>query len=110
MLFQVDSKFDQNSICLCGGFYYCKSTEKTIELFNTKNLNKNIYQKEQPYLNDYIFKNNILIDVLDRKLFPNGSFWYEYSEKIKDKSYIVHFNWTKEDKMKIMKKYDLLFI
>ena len=110
MLFQVDSKYDQESICLCGGFHYCKSTEKTIDLFNTNNLDKNIYQKEQPYINDFIMKNRIPVGLLDRTLFPNGSFWYEYSEKIKDKAYIVHFNWTKENKMEIMKKYNLLFI
>ena len=110
MLFQVDSKYDQNSICLCGGFYYCKSTENTIELFNTKNLDKNVYQKEQPYLNDFIFKNKIPINILDRNLFPNGSYWYEYNNKIKNDCFIVHFNWTKEDKKDVMKRYNLYYI
>jgi len=110
MIFQVDSKWDQESICLCGGFYYCRSNPKTIKLFDSRNVDRKIFDREQTYINSAVQSFGLNVGIFPRELFPNGSYWYQHSSRIKDLSYVVHFNWTKEDKKSLMKRYNLWFV
>ena len=68
-----------------------KSSEKTIEFFNTDNISKEEILTglhDQKYINENKHLLNYLKLPLD--LFPNGPHFYLYSKKLQP--FIIHFN------------------
>jgi len=94
---------------LCGGFMLIKSSTKTRELFNPKNLDLdyiiNLPSHDQTYLNQK--KEGFKYKYLDLNKFPNGAYYYNF---ICDPS-IIHFNYViGNSKKKIMKRYGEWYI
>jgi len=78
---------------------FLKSNDTTLELFETKDINRNEFICDQPYLNSK--KDLINYRVLSQEYFPAGKFYYENYVNIYP--WIIHFNWSigtkKIDKM-----------
>ena len=83
----------------CAGFMFLKSNDTTLELFETKDINRDEFICDQPYLNSK--KDLLNYRVLSQEYFPAGKFYYENCETISP--WIIHFNWSfgnkKIDKM-----------
>ena len=108
IIIQNDS-CDDNTDKLCSGFMFIKSTEKTLELFNPKNVAKFVRQNwdDQVYINN--IKNNLKFRKLPLQLFPNGGYYYKNFNKIKPM--MIHFNWLiGHNKQKMMKKFNYWFL
>ena len=89
----------------CAGFMFLKSNDKTIQLFDTKDIDMDKFKCDQSYLNSK--KDCINYRVLSPELFPVGCFYYDNYETIAP--WIIHFNWIignkKIDKMYFHKKW-----
>lgn len=93
--------------CVCCGFMFIKSSDKTLKLFdfNCCNMDVTSTWKEQPYINNKIKTLGINVTLLDKLLFPNGYIYYNHTDKIIN-PYLIHFNWVIGDEKKtLMKKY-----
>ena len=93
ILIQNDTLENNDSCNLCSGFMFIKSNEKTLEIFNPKNIEnkRNIVGwDDQVYINE--IKNNLKYKKLPLELFPNGRFYYNNYKEIQP--YIIHFNWV----------------
>lgn len=79
---------------LCTGFYMVKSSDLTIDLFDTsKKLILNGEQSDQNYIHTKLQLDkysNLKIHKLNQDVFPNGYRWYKWHYKL-DPS-IVHYN------------------
>jgi len=85
----------------CSGFIYIKSNEKTKNIFNPDNINKNSFINDQNYIRSQLKK--IKYNVLDLELFPNGKYFRLYKPK---NPYLIHFNHdVGKHKIERMKKY-----
>ena len=92
---------------ICTGFLFINSNEVTKKYFNPKNVDFNIYRRDdQVYVNS--MKENMKYKYLPKKLFPNGAYFYDYQPK---DPYLIHFNCVlghkKKDKMKYYNKWYL---
>ena len=94
---------------LCSGFMFIKSSEKTIEVFNPKSVEKDIKPGwgDQNYINK--IKNQLKVAVLPLQLFPNGRYYYRSHDPSFDvdckEPMMIHFNWLRghEKKEKMIK-------
>ena len=89
ILIQNNSDLD-----LCAGFMFIKSSDITINLFETKNIDINEFKCDQSYINSnkYLYK----YKRLPEELFPAGRFYYENNKNIYP--FIIHFNWIRGNK------------
>ncbi len=108
---QNDTIDDKDYANCCTGFMYIRSNNVTMKYFECES--KEALEKykdagliipfDQSYFNKYI-KPYINLYLLPLDIFPNGRYFYNYSEQIKDSIVMVHFNWVighmKQDKMK----------
>ena len=89
----------------CAGFMFLKSNDKTIQLFDTKDIDMDKFKCDQSYLISK--KDCISYRVLPPELFPVGCFYYDNYKTISP--WIIHFNWIignkKIDKMYFHKKW-----
>ena len=105
MVIQNDTLTDSDHNNLCSGFMFIKSSKKTIDIFDPKNVKK--YFKpgwgDQIYVNQ--IKSKLKFRTLPLDLFPNGQYYYLNNKKIKPM--MIHFNWVIGHKKKEkMKKYN----
>jgi hypothetical protein len=106
IVIQNDTLDDKDHTNLCSGFMFIKSSEKTIDLFDPKKVEK--YAKpgwgDQKYINKII--SNLKYKVLPLQLFPNGMYYYNNT---KLNPMMIHFNWLrgheKKEKMITHKKW-----
>ena len=95
---------------LCMGFFYLKSSDKTVDVFKPRHwifarLAASLWRMLQPHskititdqkhFNKYI-KHRLDIGILPRDLFPNG-FYYYNKDKIASDCYLIHFNYLVGD-------------
>ena len=85
---------NNNDLDLCAGFMFIKSSDITINLFETKNIDINEFKCDQSYINSnkYLYK----YKRLPEELFPAGRFYYENNKNIYP--FIIHFNWIRGNK------------
>jgi len=89
ILIQNNSDLD-----LCAGFMFIKSSDITINLFETKHIDINEFKCDQSYINSK--KNTYKYKRLPEELFPAGRFYYDNYENINP--FIIHFNWISGNK------------
>jgi hypothetical protein len=101
MVIQNDNLIDSNN--LCSGFMFIKSSKKIIDIFNPKNVEKDIKPGwgDQIYINK--IKSKLKYRTLPLHLFPNGRYYYRNIKKLKPM--MIHFNWVvgHEKKNKMIK-------
>ena len=92
LVIQNDALNNSNHNNLCSGFMFIRSNEKTINLFNPKNVEKDI----KPGWGDQLYINKIKTELkykpLTLQLFPNGKYYYDNSKKLQPM--MIHFNWV----------------
>ena len=84
---------------LCSGFFMLRSNEKTIKMFDPKNIEEKKTEKkwgDQKYLNN--IKKQMKFKRLPRELYPTGKVYYENADTIQP--YIIHFNYVVGHKKK----------
>ena len=115
LLIQNDTCKNSDNRVVCSGFMFIRSNEKTLNLFNPKNIVKSTKVKkwgDQVYVNE--IKKKLNFKTLPLELFPNGKYYYlnnEVLEKNSKKPYMIHFNWViGSKKKKKMKKYNKWYI
>lgn len=117
MWIQNDTYDDKDYRNVCSGFIYIRSNEITKKYFNIdipefqerydlckKHNNDQTYiiLFVLPYLNTHLLPLNT---------FPNGKYFYQFYDKIKDSVVLVHFNWVVgHEKKERMKKYNMWLI
>lgn len=109
MLIQNDTMFNNDTSVLCSGFMFIKSNNKTLDFFNPKNVYKFVKPgwDDQIYVNQFKYK--LIIDTLPLEYFPNGKYYYTYSNILYP--YLIHFNWLiGNEKKNKMLKYNKWFI
>jgi hypothetical protein len=111
---QNDSLEDNNYSNVCAGFLYIKSNDITKKYFNINTSECiNNYNECKKHNNDQTYINIFIKPYLNTKLFPlnlfpNGQYFYNYSEQIKDSIVMVHFNWVVGNmKKENMKQYNM---
>ena len=102
---QFDFNPDKDVNTLCAGFMLVNSNQKTLDLFNPKNvpgelLDRHYYFDDQKYINERISELNYKF--LDIKGYPNGAYFYKNFEKLSPK--IIHFNYLVGEAKKIKMK------
>ena len=109
LLIQNEMMSNNETDVLCSGFMFIKSTQNTISLFNTTNVEEFRSKTgwgDQLYVNDV--KHKMDYKVLPLELFPNGRFYYENHKTINP--FLVHFNWVKgHEKKEKMKTHEAWF-
>lgn len=116
MIIQNDTLSDSDNENLCSGFMFIKSSKKTIDIFNPKNIEKNAKPGwgDQIYINQN--KSKLRYKTLPLDLFPNGQYYYQSTDPLHYRYYLnfnkpmmIHFNWVvgheKKDKMKEYNKW-----
>lgn len=110
ILIQNENMSDNSSLYVCSGFMFIKSNEKTLKLFNPKEMvnNKNTAGwDDQCYVNQII--RELKYKVLPLELFPNGQYYYKNHSKMQP--YYIHFNYIvgheKKAKMQTFNKWYL---
>lgn len=108
---QNDTIYDNNFDNVCAGFLYVRSNKNTIKHFNVEIPEfEEIYNMcvkhtcDQTYINLYI-KPNLNVHLFPLNKFPNGKYFYNFEDKIRDTIVMVHFNWVvgheKKERMKL---------
>lgn len=117
MLIQNDSIYDNDYSNVCAGFLYVSSNEITKKYFNISNIeNTHKYNECMKFNNDQTFINMYIKSYMNTLLFPlckfpNGNYFYNFSDKIMDSAVMVHFNWVVgHEKQERMKKYGMWVI
>jgi hypothetical protein len=122
MLIQSDNGFNEHNNDpkkkLCTGFMYLKPNKNILNLFDPEKIilsgdGCNFVKDDQKYLNTILKNSNnkVKYNVLPRNEFPNGAYWYDKSNEIKDDIKIVHFNFIiGKEKLNKMKKYKMYFL
>ena len=119
MVIQNDTLSNYDNSNLCSGFMFIKSSEKTIDIFNPKNVKKYV----RPGWGDQIYINRIKHELkyrtLPLDLFPNGQYFYNSQKKnmfnimsnTKSNNMMIHFNWViGHEKQNRMKKYNKWYV
>lgn len=117
MWIQNDSMEENSFTNLCSGFMYIRSNDITKQYFNVEIPEfKERYKicskaaADQTYINLFIAP-YLNTHILPLNKFPNGQYFYNFNEQIKDLIVMVHFNWVvgheKKDKIK---KYNMWLI
>lgn len=112
---QNDSLTDNDYSNVCAGFMYVRSndiTKKYFECESAESIKK--YNEtglkppyDQAYFNKHI-KSYLNLHMFPLSEFPNGRYFYKFSEKIQDTIVMVHFNWIiGHEKKKRMQKYNM---
>ena len=117
MWIQNDTMDDNNKNWVCAGFIYVRSNENTQTRFNieipefTERYNQfTKHTCDQHYLNIFI-RPFLDVKVFPLNKFPNGNYFYNFSEQIKDSIIMVHFNWiVGHEKKERMRKYNMWLI
>ena len=111
---QNDAQKNNNTINMCTGYMYIKSSDRLIELYDCvsekgqqKYLTCAFDNNDQSYFNKFV-KPYCMFCALPLELYPNGKMFYENTEKIKDTAILIHFNWVQGHiKMAKMKEYKM---
>lgn len=92
MVIQNDTLSDSDCGNLCSGFMFIKSNNKTLDIFDPKNVEKYVKPgwDDQIYINKV--KNKLDFKVLPLELFPNGKYYYDNYKKLFPM--MIHFNWV----------------
>jgi hypothetical protein len=117
MWIQNDTCYDNSIENVCAGFMYIRSNETTQTYFNieipefTEKYNKfTAHTCDQHYLNIYI-KPFLHVRTLPLNKFPNGNYYYNFSDIIQNSIVMVHFNWiVGHEKKERMKKYNMWLV
>ena len=117
LVIQNDDRHDKTSrnpfhINLCTGFLLVRSTPDTLQTFNPQNMQEND-ACDQDYFNR-IKNESDSIFVLDRNLFPNGSWFLDRPgddfEERKQHAQMIHSNWRiGGEKVTAMKEHGLWY-
>jgi hypothetical protein len=117
MLIQNDGIRDDDYSNLCAGFLYVKTNDVTKKYFNIENTEFiAAYNQCMKHNNDQTYINTCIKPYLNTKLFPlnkfpNGNYFYNFSDKIMDSIVMVHFNWVVgHEKKERMKKYNMWLV
>lgn len=114
---QNDTPFDNDYSNICAGFMYVRSNDNTKIYFNintpeftTQYTECMKHNNDQTYLNLFV-KKHLNIHLFPLNKYPNGNYFYNFSDKIKDSIVMVHFNWVVgHEKKEKMKKYNMWLI
>lgn len=113
---QNDTIYDDNYQNLCTGFMYIRSNNSTKKYFNidypefTERYKYCTQAADQTYINLYVTK-YLNTKLLPLKYFPNGNYFYNFENNIKENNILVHFNWVVgHQKKERMKKYGMWLI
>jgi hypothetical protein len=117
MWIQNDTMDDNNINWVCAGFMYIRSNSNTLKHFNIEipefAERYNQFTKhtcDQHYLNIYI-RPFLDVKVFPLNKFPNGNYFYNFSDKIRESITMVHFNWiVGHEKRDRMKKYNMWLV
>ncbi len=114
MWIQNDTIYDNNFDNLCSGFMYVRSNSRTKMYFNIeipefseryKLCSK--HSADQTYINLFIAP-HLRVHLFPLNKFPNGNYFYNFGDNIKDSIVMVHFNWVVgHEKKERMKKYGM---
>jgi hypothetical protein len=117
MWIQNDTINDNNYTNICAGFLYIRTNDITKKYFNIQIPEfTSRYNECTKHNNDQTYLNSFIIPYLNVKLFPlnkfpNGNYFYNFSENIKDSIVMVHYNWiVGHEKKERMKKYNMWLI
>lgn len=98
------------SKAVCSGFFMLRSNEKTIKLFDPKNIEEKKTEHrwgDQKYVNQV--KNQMKYKRLPDELYPTGRVFYNNADTIEP--YIIHFNYVVGNKKrKKMKEYNYWYL
>ena len=108
---QNDAQKDDDTMNLCTGFMFIKSTPHMTRLYNClSESGREKYKRcafnnnDQTYFNNYI-KPYCRVNALPLAEYPNGKMFYEHPE-ILPTAVLVHFNWVRgHEKMARMKQH-----
>jgi hypothetical protein len=117
MWIQNDTIFENNFDNVCAGFMYIRTNSKTKQYFNINTPNCILQYNEcaknnndQTYLNKYVIP-YLNVHLFPLNKFPNGNYFYNFENKIKDSIVMVHFNWVVgHEKKERMKKYNMWLV
>lgn len=109
----VDMMIQNDHVCLCAGFFFCKKTEGTVRLWNSVLEKLHLFENDQVAMNYFISQyKDVKIGVLPDTYFTYGFFdetWdgnKEFTIPDAKNLKIFHANWTKgtENKIKLLKE------
>lgn len=107
-MYVQDDTQNKNNEIICTGLMLIKSNTKTRDLFNESIDIPSTFKNDQEYINHLVHEKNIIYQMLDRDLYPNGSHWYKHYIRLQNKAVLVHFNYVIGDrKMQKMKLYNM---
>ncbi len=114
MWIQNDTIYDNNFDNVCAGFLYVRSNSRTKLYFDVEipefleRYNKCVkHNNDQTYINNFIIP-HLRVHLFSLNKFPNGNYFYNFGEHIKDSIVMVHFNWVVgHEKKERMKKYGM---
>lgn len=111
---QNDAQENMNTKNMCTGYMYIKSNERLIEMYDcVSELGQRKYMtcaldnNDQSYFNKFV-KPGCMMEPLLLEKFPNGKFYYDNCDRIRDTAILVHFNWVQGHiKMAKMKEHKM---
>jgi hypothetical protein len=111
---QNDSDDNRNTRNMCTGYMFIRTSNRLIELYDCVSpIGKKKYMEcafdnnDQTYFNKFV-KPGCIISPLPLNVYPNGKYFYEKSDEIKNTIVLVHFNWVHgHHKMAKMKEHKM---
>ena len=106
----------------CTGFFAMRSCPELIWFFSRKKMTEKNYRSyggnggpsDQKFFNAFIGSDmeKYQCVFLERELYPNGQYYYDYNEEIEQKCFIIHFNCIQGEvkKIKRMKMYQKFYL
>lgn len=111
---QNDSLKNENTVNMCTGYMYLKSSRRLIKLYDcVSDAGKKKYEtcafdnNDQSYFNEFV-KPHCRMKALPLEQYPNGKMYAENKSTIQHSTVLVHFNWVKGHlKMAKMKEHKM---
>ena len=100
LLIQNDKQDDNDDSELCSGVMFIRSNEKTKEFFNPKNIDIELIECDQKYVNN--MKHAIQYEKLPLRKYPNGL----YQRNKNPNGFLIHYNYLIGNDKKSMMKQD----
>ena len=103
-IFMCDSETVEMEPRINSGFYWMRSTPKTVELYDPQrvasiyNLQKDVGTRiigDQNYIKSNIVRDRIPYAILPLPLFANGAYWMSNADDVEAQAYLVHFTHIK---------------
>jgi hypothetical protein len=111
---QNDSQENINTINMCTGYMFIKTSDKLIKLYDCvsekgqeKYMTCAFDNNDQTYFNKFV-KPGCIFNSLPLEKYPNGKMYYDNTDALTDSTILVHFNWVKGHlKMAKMKEHKM---